>query len=703
MVQWSPESVRALHWRNDGPSVPGKMAFAFLFLLTVTAAQNCDNSGVASITSDVTNVPATLSDAASQSASAFTLDLTEGTSGSFGGLFLDTPTSFQGPGGFSTKFSIVNSGESSGDAWEFIVAGKENRAFGSPPFGPGETSYQVAGWSRLNALVIEFDAFNSGSSEQDNSADHISVFLAGVEDLSCQYELPSGVKFSDGKQYTFWIDFSGFNTQLEIRMATDASTRPSNAVTTCSVDVWGTLDIATDNYVGFSGYNSLGGSDAATILSLAETIYVSDARRPEGTDDCAVFTSCGTKSVAGLCTPSSNSPDTCSLEPCENALQWDLSGEGCCAFVERGSFQAEETTGSNSVGDVVPCSLRRNTITSVAESSRCTSPTEPSTTTSTLMTTSPPILSAANTATTAVTTVAGTTTTVVESVATETGAATTTPATKAPTTPTASTDTTETPSSQTTATVNPTAAVAEQSPSPSPSVFCGPICGDEIAKLDCSLSTLDDDIATAQALPCIDEVSGSTRTCACSGFDGSAFVGAAASDPSDNTNFSDCIADSVQAEGALRTGVLSNVFIKSLTADGSTGIFLENDVSSSKICTLDGNSGTITFQSIDVTDTTFNEIVGGTLEKHAGSSYTNVFINFISAFSSGLRFTVDSAGSGGTVTYANMQFQSGAIIGPRDGACFVEDGVDVFADADSTVGQIFFFGATQTCPPMFNA
>lgn len=703
MVHWHFEPARALHRRDYGTYFRRTLSFACAFLLTVTAAQNCDNTGVASIASDITDVPATLSDAASQRASAFTLDLTESTSGSFGGLFLDNPTSFQGPGGFSTKFSIVNSGENSGDAWEFIVAGKENRAFGSPPFGPGETSYQVAGWSRLNALVIEFDAFNSGSSEQDTSEDHISVFLAGVEETSCKYELPTGVKFSDGKQYTFWLDYSGFNTQLEIRMSTDASTRPATAVTTCSVDVWGVLDIASENYVGFSGYNSIGGSNAATILSLAETIYVSDARRPEGTEECAVFTSCGTKSVAGLCTPSSNSPDTCSLEPCENALQWDLSGEGCCAFVERGSFQAEETTGSNSVGDVVPCSLRRNTILSVAESSRCTSLTDPATTSATLATTSPPTASSVNPAATTVAAVAGTATTVAESVTTEVGAATTTPATEAPTTPTAGTDTTEAASPQTAATVDPTTIVAEQSPSPSPSVLCGPICGDEIAKLDCSISTLDGDIATAQALPCVDEVSGSSRTCACSGFDVSAFVGGTASDPSDNTNFSDCIADSVQAEGALRTGVLSNVFVKSLTADGSSGIFLENDVTSSKICILDGNSGTITFRSVDVTDTTFNEIVAGTLEKHAGSSYTNVFINFISAFSSGLRFTVDSAGSGGTVTYTNMQFQSGAVIGSRDGACVVEDSVDVVADADSTVGQIFFFGDKLTCPAMFNA
>jgi hypothetical protein len=94
------------------PAVLSSLALSVAALATFAAAQSCDefNAGVATGTTDVGGLgaEATLSgDAESQ---AFSTKLTSPSSGSFGGLFFTAATAFQGPGGFSAKFSIQNTG-----------------------------------------------------------------------------------------------------------------------------------------------------------------------------------------------------------------------------------------------------------------------------------------------------------------------------------------------------------------------------------------------------------------------------------------------------------------------------------------------------------------------------------------------------------------------------------------------------------------
>lgn len=332
-------------------------------LAGLMVAQNCDNTGIVTQSDEVAAVSSTATFSGDASSTAFTIDLTTATSGSFGGFFYNTATAFQGPGGFSSKFSIVNSGTADrGDAWEFIIAGSGNTAFAAPPFATGSPSNGISGWSRVNALVIEFDRSNSGATEQDTNSDHMSVFLAGSEQSACKFTMIGGQSFADGQTYTIWIDFSGFNTQLDIRMST-ISVRPTTATVSCSVNIWSVLDISSDYYTGFGAYNDNSGDAQATVMSLTENVYVSDARRPSDAETCAVFEACAAKTVSGLCTPVNEEPaNTCTLTSCLPAYQWDVLAPTCCSFVERGAWQADEVSGSNQAGDVVPCSLQRRTI-----------------------------------------------------------------------------------------------------------------------------------------------------------------------------------------------------------------------------------------------------------------------------------------------------------------------------------------------------
>lgn len=654
-----------------------KVLVLVLLMFSLTGAQNCDNTGVSASVSDVSSVPATLSGEATQN--AFTLDLTTPNSASFGGLFFDEATAFTGPGGFSAKFSIVNTGANSGGAWEFIIAGEGNMEFAIPPYGEGESSYQVAGWSRLNALVIEFDCYNSGESERDITADHVSVFLAGAKQENCEYDLPDGTKLSDGTQYTVWVDFSGFNTQLDVRIGTDAFTRPDAAAVSCPVSIWDTLDINSKFHVGIGGYNDnlpTVGNDDATTLSLAEAIFVADARRPADTETCAFYNSCSSKTVAGLCTLINSAGNACRLEECGNTLQWDMSSSTCCSFVERGSYRADESNGSSSAGDEVACSFKRNTILEVADSSLCDfaaqsplpSPAASETPSATPSATpsSPPLSFSA---------------------ASESAS------------PSVSVSPSSVPSASPSASPSPS---IMPSPSATPSMMCADLCPREVDALDCSLSTIDEDVAKAQGIPCFDNDSGASRTCACSGFDASALVGGIAADTSDNTNFSNCVAGNVQAVGSIRTGTFSNVFIKSLNADESDGIFLENDIVSSKICTVEGRSGKVVFGSIAVSDVFINQINAAALDKQSTSSYDNVDINGINiSFGLGLRYTVDNAGNGGTISYNDVQFDDMVVLGP----CTADEGVTVDVDSSSSQSGTNFFltRGSGSCPAMFNA
>lgn len=632
-------------------------------------AQNCDNNGVATQTVDVAAVSGTATFGGSATSSAFSIDLTTATSASYGGFFFDTATAFQGPGGFSSKFSIVNSGTANrGDAWEFIIAGSNNRAFAAPPFGSGSASNGVAGWSRQNSLVVEFDRANSGSSEQDTNADHISVFLSGSEQLACKYTMTGGASFGDGQTYTIWIDFTGFNTQLEVRMSTD-SVRPNAAAVSCSVNIWSALDISNDYHVGLSAYNDNSGDSQATVMALTESVYVSDARRPADADTCAVFDACRTKAVSGLCTPVNEEPgNTCTLTSCLPACQWDVSGSKCCSFVERGAWQANEVTGANQVGDVVPCALTRRTI---VEEVSCSNPQSPSPSASPIPSASP-----------------------VPSSAPVPSASASPSLPPASPLPSASTSTLPAPSAS--SSLLPT-------PSASPSALCSSVCADQVAALTCSSSLAA--VTAAQAVFCINDDTGADDTCECDGWGNNSLNGALGLDPSANDHFSNCVANQAVAPGSAHTGIYENVFIRRLFGSGAAGstFFVENNIIDSKICLLrvTGAGSNIDFSSgITIQNSLLNYVscTEGNIIMRAGMTLTDVDFGTVQG-SNNLEFLPDVTNVGGTVTITNVNIRSLSIFD----SCVVDGLVTVNVDANSQHDTISQYFGTNNCPsPLFD-
>lgn len=341
---------------------------------SVTEGQTCDSETI----SEVIFTDLTSTNSAFTSSITFAGDvvidttgtsLTNTTADSYGGFFFNSATDFQGPGGFSVKF-VLQSGDTSsgaGDAWEFIVAGSSNLDIVKPPYTDGSGNNGLSGWSRLNALVVEFDALNSGSENGDESTNHVAVYLAGSE--MCSQDV--GISFGSGDQYTIWVDYNGFSTSVQIRISdANLDSRPDTATLDCSVDIWSIMDISGSNHIGFMAYNpSSGGAEH----SLVDTLSIADAYRPYDSTECAAYASCAQKTVTdGLClTPIAST--TCSLGACDAGYVWDLSGSDCCAFIEKGTWKLSDLAGTGpfSEGQVVDCEQIRRTIAFPTNSSNC--------------------------------------------------------------------------------------------------------------------------------------------------------------------------------------------------------------------------------------------------------------------------------------------------------------------------------------------
>lgn len=296
--------------------------------------------------------------------------LTSTAGDSYGGFFFSSPTDFQGPGGFSAKFVIQATDTSAGvgDAWEFIVAGSGNINIEPPPYTSGSASFEQSGWSRLNAFVMEFDALNSGTDNDDESTNHIAGYLAGTE--MCTTNL--GASLASGDKYTVWVDYNGFSTSAQIRISSaNSETRPTSATIDCSVDIWGTLDISSANYIGFMAYNP---SSGGAQHSMVDTLSIVDAYRPFDSNDCAAYANCAQRSVTGnLCLTSSDS-STCIVGSCDPGYIWDESGSECCAFIEKGTWSLSDSVDVSTLssGDVVACQESRKTIAFPVDTSNCT-------------------------------------------------------------------------------------------------------------------------------------------------------------------------------------------------------------------------------------------------------------------------------------------------------------------------------------------
>lgn len=340
--------------------------------LRVTLAQTCVSSQV--IFSDLTSINSAYTSQISLSGNANVdssdTSLTTTAADSFGGFFFASPTDFTGPGGFSVKFAIQSTDTSAGpgDVWEFIVAGSSNLDIVSPPYSAGSGNEGLSGWSRRNAFVVEFDSLNSGTGEQDESTNHVAIYLAGDE--QCKTDV--AFSFASGDKYTVWVDYSGFASKAEVRVGgANDDTRPTSATLSCDVDIWSTMDISTANHVGFMAYNpSTGGAEH----SLVDSLSVADSYNPYDFDSCSVYGSCSQKNVDALClTPQTSS--TCLLADCSAGYIWDLSGTDCCAFVEKATWALSDSAGSGpfSAGDTVACEQVQRTIAFLTTPDQCAS------------------------------------------------------------------------------------------------------------------------------------------------------------------------------------------------------------------------------------------------------------------------------------------------------------------------------------------
>jgi len=296
--------------------------------------------------------------------------LTKAEKKSYGGFFLAAPTEFQGPGGFSMKFALKSfgvGGGNGGDAWEFIIA-RGDAAVLPAPFARGNSAHGKAGWSRKGALVVEFDARNSGSGEKDSSENHISVFLDGTEECETKY---SG-NFDDGQKRTVWVDFIGFKSTLEVYISSSGK-RPNSPTLRCSVDIWSKLAINSRYHVGFAAYNHPTAS-AGIEHALVDGISVSDAYRPFDAKYCATYAPCRAKDRNVLCIVPI-SPGTCQLKRCGRSYVWDVDGDLCCGFIEKASWILKpgynRTGNFDKEGDTAPCIQDRRTISFTANDRFC--------------------------------------------------------------------------------------------------------------------------------------------------------------------------------------------------------------------------------------------------------------------------------------------------------------------------------------------
>lgn len=342
--------------------------FVIAVLFTVAASQICDNTGVFEILhSDVTSLNAVFTGSIDFLGDAEVgpngISLASGSPGSMGGFFLKTQTRFQGDGGFSSKFGLqASSRTSGGEAWEWIIAGSDSRIIG--------TADEEGVWNRTNAFVVEFDTDgNSGEENQDppGSGNHIAIYLGGMQ--ICLDSIPASL--ADGRLYYVWVDYTGFNNNLEVWISSpETSTRPGSPTVRCEVDIWGTLPIEDNYFVGMDAYNSP--EQAGPTMSLRETFTLADAYRPLDVDDgvCWVYAKCRDKVEASLCTIPVGGGQ-CSITACPPALVWDVSGSKCCAFVEKTSWRLTDLSVPLVSGTTVPCAQQRTTILYEAESDAC--------------------------------------------------------------------------------------------------------------------------------------------------------------------------------------------------------------------------------------------------------------------------------------------------------------------------------------------
>ncbi len=203
-----------------------------------------------------------------------------------GGAFLTNPIALQDPGGFRASFSTFFSFQITGraglgngaDGLVFVVQTVASNVGG---FGGG------IGYGGINNSVgIEFDTYNNGSSDANNS-NHVGIDLNGS--TSSVALLPVTPDFDDGNVWYAWVDYDGDAQLLEVR-ASQTNARPLTPLLTYPVDLPAVLG-QPNAFIGFTSGTG-GGTGVHDIRSWMFTNRfqpVGDMDNdtvPDATDNC---------------------------------------------------------------------------------------------------------------------------------------------------------------------------------------------------------------------------------------------------------------------------------------------------------------------------------------------------------------------------------------------------------------------------------
>lgn len=329
----------------------------FLFLsFPLSHGLGCDDTGIVkTLYEDIGSFSpfkAAINEKGNVTITASSVQLTTTNTGEAGGFWFTSPILFQGDGGFSIKFALrATDGFGNGEGWGFILQTISNQE--PVILGP-------AGWSRTGAFVIEFDTRNSGSANKDTSDNHIGVFLSATE--RCTVDVNGG--FSNGSLWVAWVDYSGYNEKLEVRLNAVGQSRPQDAILSCNVGIWNALNLENNVYAGFTASNPIDGTPGAEH-ELQEFISIADAYRPWDSEDCGVYDTCTQRSTSSMCVTYEGF-NQCSTLPCPPSPFWDIGGTDCCRFVEKQTNKITTPASDFVIGDNVQCEVTRSTILQLA-------------------------------------------------------------------------------------------------------------------------------------------------------------------------------------------------------------------------------------------------------------------------------------------------------------------------------------------------
>ena len=182
------------------------------------------------------------------------LRLTDGL-GQSGSAFLTNPISLDNNASFSTFFQfkisnpqgISDSDGQGADGLVFVVQTVANNIGGN---GGG------IGYSGINrSLGVEFDTYNNGAIDHNNG-NHVGIDING--DINSVALQPIPARLNDGDVWSAWVDYSGFDSTLEVRLAL-VNQRPISPLLSYNLDLISVLQ-TPNAYIGFTSGTGAAGN-----------------------------------------------------------------------------------------------------------------------------------------------------------------------------------------------------------------------------------------------------------------------------------------------------------------------------------------------------------------------------------------------------------------------------------------------------------